>query len=95
MARVANYQYSNIGPTLTGAASNTVLLVDDATNNPAAYTHGFVIILTAGTIAVLSINDVVHTFTSLPVGFIIPFPVKRVNVTGTTAVFAYMIPVDY
>ena len=95
MALVSNYQYSNIGPTLTGAASNTVLIIDDATNNPARYTHGFVVILTAGTIVVLSTNDVVHTFASVPVGYIIPFPVKRVNVTGTTALFAYMVPVEY
>ncbi len=93
---IAVYQYSNIGPACVGAKSDTVNFVADATNNQKAYPYGWVVCETAGNIVVLDLDGNVHTFTGIAAGYIIPFPVKRVNSTNTTVTaFAYMIPVKF
>ena len=92
---IAVYQYSNIGPTLVGAKSDTVNFVADSANNPKAYPYCFVCVLTAGTFVVVDLNGNVQTFGALVAGQIIPFPVLRVNSTGTSGTHACMIPVQY
>jgi hypothetical protein len=73
------------------APSQTVNIVSDATNNPLAYpvANGLQVVAAGNAVVVVATPSTgaerLLTFTALPVGTIIPFPVKRVNLTGTTA----------
>jgi len=78
--------------------SNSVNIAADATNNPLGYPIANALMVTVTGNAVVVIykesdpsTEVSITFTGLPVGTIIPFPVKRVNSTGTTASFVGLI----
>lgn len=75
----------NVADTVTISPHDTTLIVNDTTNNPNGYELVWLYVMVAGNAVVLDINSNVRTLTGLPVGAIVPFPVRRVNSTGTTA----------
>jgi len=66
-------------------ASDTIN-ISAAASNPNGFPYAKAIqVVVTGNIAIVDLNNVVHTVTGAPVGAIFQFPVKRVNLTGTTA----------
>lgn len=75
----------NVQDTIVIVPSDAVTIAADSTRNPRAYRYCHLTVLVAGNAAVKDINGNTLTFTALPVGIVIAFPVSQVLATGTTA----------
>jgi hypothetical protein len=69
----------------TIAKDNTVLFVDDTTNNPSGYAIASIFVGTTGDISLLSPSGTTKVFKNIPSGTFMPVIAVRVNSTGTTA----------
>jgi hypothetical protein len=78
---------------LTGAGSDSVLIRDDATNNPEGYEYAYIYVLTTLTATVLPVGSTsTKTIASVAANTIVPFPVARVNSTGLTGTYMLLVP---
>jgi hypothetical protein len=80
--------YANFAPTLGVPGSNAAAITPSDTADLAAYPKA-IVVTAAGNLVVLPLkapDDGSHliTFTALPVGYLLPFRVRRVMATGPT-----------
>lgn len=88
----ANDPYVGYSPSPSSPGVNSVVVTPSDTSDFATYPKGIVVV-TAGNLVVLPLqaaDDGAHliTITSAPCGFVVPFRVRRVMNTGTTATLA-------
>jgi hypothetical protein len=85
----ANDGFGNFGATLVTYGNNAAAVSPSDTVDFTSYPKA-VVVTAAGNLVVLplkAVDDGAHliTFTSVPVGFVVPFRVRRVMQTNTTA----------
>lgn len=72
---------------ITIVPSNSVTIAADTTNNPRGYQMAWLWATTAGNAVVIDPSGVQRTLTGLTLWQMVPFPVRQVLSTGTTASF--------
>jgi hypothetical protein len=85
----ANDSFSNFGNSLDSFGRNSAVVVPSDTVDFTSYPKG-IVVTSPGNLVVLpltAVDDGGHlvTFTGISAGFIVPFRVRRVMNTGTTA----------